>query len=239
VLELAIFLLANIILAVGCLVWLGHKTFHGMTLHWLFAAVAMIPVLFVLVHPKVFYGLANLVMRRLKKPPITMQLRFRQLCGLLLWALIGLVWQSLAIWLVVSQPLGLQFTKWWVVAGAYSLAWCAGFLAFWAPGGLGVRELVFVTALDLALPTAVRQRFADPKVLLGFLAFLSVLLRIWATTGELILSAIAYGISAQSPARAAGAEPTSGSPLSIASQPAPPAKEPSRSPAPQTGRVGA
>lgn len=194
VLELAIFLLANIMLAIGCLVWLGHKTFHGMTLHWLFAVAAMIPVLFVLVHPKVFYGLANRVMRRLNKPPITRQLRFRELCGLLLWALIGLIWQSLAIWLVVSEPLGLQFTKWWVVAGAYSLAWCAGFLAFWAPGGLGVREVVFVTALDLALPPAVRHGFADPKVLLGFLAFLSVLLRLWATSGELILSGIAYAI---------------------------------------------
>ena len=192
VLELALFLLANIMLAVGCLVWLGHKTFHGMTLHWLFAAAALIPVLFVLVHPKVFYGLANRVMTRLGKPPIARQLRFRELCGLLVWALIGLIWQSLAIWLVVSEPLGLQFTKWWVVAGAYSLAWCAGFLAFWAPGGLGVRELVFVTALDLALPPAVRIGFADPKVLLGFLAFLSVLLRLWATSGELILASIAY-----------------------------------------------
>lgn len=192
VLELTLFLLANIILAVGCLAWLGHKTFHGLTLHWFFAAAALIPVLFVLVHPKVFYRLANGAMRRLSKPPIARQLRFRELCGLLVWALIGLIWQSLAIWLVVSQPLGLQFTKWWVVAGTYSLAWCAGFLAFWAPGGLGVRELVFVTALDLALPPQVRTQFADPKVLLGFLAFLSVLLRLWATAGELILSAIAY-----------------------------------------------
>lgn len=192
VLELALFLLSNIILAVGCLAWLGHKTFHGLTLHWFFAAAALIPVLFVLVHPKVFYGLANRVMRRLNKPPITQQLRFGELCGLLLWALIGLIWQSLAIWLVVSQPLGLQFTKWWVVAGAYSLAWCAGFLAFWAPGGLGVRELVFVTALDIAIPPQVRARFADPKVLLGFLVFLSVLLRLWATMGELMMSAVAY-----------------------------------------------
>jgi uncharacterized membrane protein YbhN (UPF0104 family) len=192
VLELALFLLSNIILAVGCLVWLGHKTFHGITLHWLFAAAALIPVLFVLVHPRVFYGLSNRVMRRLNKPPITRQLRFRELCGLLLWSLIGLIWQSLAIWLVVSQPLGLQFTKWWVVAGAYSLAWCAGFLAFWAPGGLGVREVVFVAAVDLALPPQVRDRFADPNVLLGFLAFLSVLLRLWATAGELIMSAVAY-----------------------------------------------
>jgi glycosyltransferase 2 family protein len=193
VLELVIFLLANILLAVGCLVWLGHKTFHGLAGNWLLGAVGMIPVLAVLVHPKIFYPLANRVMAKLGKPLIVKQLRFRELCGLLVWALLGLVWQSLAIWLVVQEPLGLQFTKWWVVAGAYSLAWCAGFLAFWAPGGIGVRELVFVTAMEIALPPPVRRSFADPKVLLGFLAFLSVLLRLWATTGELLLAGLAYG----------------------------------------------
>jgi hypothetical protein len=194
VLELALFLLANILMAVSCLIWFGHKTFHGATLNWLIVAMAMIPVLFVLVHPKVFYPLANWIMFKLGKPPIINRLRFRELCGLLLWAWLGLIWQSLAIWLVVSGPLGLQFTKWWVVAGAYSLAWCAGFLAVWAPGGLGVRELVFVTAMEIALPTRVRLGFGDPKVLLGFLAFLSVLLRLWATIGELILASIAYSI---------------------------------------------
>ena len=89
----------------------------------------------------------------------------------------------------------MQFTKWWVVAGAYSLAWCAGFLAVWAPGGVGVRELVFITAMRYVLPERVRQNFDhNPNAMLGFLAFLSVLLRIWATTGELILAAIAYAI---------------------------------------------
>lgn len=192
ILELALFLLANVLLAVGCLVWFGVKTFHGAAQHWLIGAMAMIPVLTVLVYPKIFYGITNRVMRRLGKPPILRQLRFRELCGLLLWNVLGLMWQSLAIWLVVSRPLGLQFTKWWVVAGAYSLAWCAGFLAFWAPGGIGVRELVFIAAMEVALPAPVKRSFADHAVELGFLAFLSVLLRLWATTGELTLAGLAY-----------------------------------------------
>jgi hypothetical protein len=131
-------------------------------------------------------------MRQLGKPEIVKQLGFGELVGLLLWNVLGLVWQSLAIWLVVSTPLGLQFTKWWVVAGAYSLAWVAGFLAFWAPGGIGVRELVFVMAMEIALPDKVKATFNNPAVQFGFLAFLSVLLRLWATTGELILAGLAY-----------------------------------------------
>ena len=50
---------------------------------------------------------------------------------------------------------------WWVVAGAYCLAWCAGFLAFWAPGGIGVRELVFVTAMQVILPQRVRDEIGN------------------------------------------------------------------------------
>ena len=68
-----------------------------------------------------------------------------------------------------------------------------GFLAFWAPGGLGVREAVFIAAMEFALPVAVLHgplATAGDKYL--FLIFLSVLLRIWATVGELILAGLAY-----------------------------------------------
>ena len=127
------------------------------------------------------------------KPPIQRRISFAELSGLLAWSVLGLLWQSLAIWLLVGEPLHLQLTKWWVVAGAYSLAWCAGFLAVWAPGGIGVRELVFMAAMQVALPPAVRDRFRDdPAALVGFLAFLSVLLRLWATAGELTFAGITY-----------------------------------------------
>ncbi|MDB5304324.1 MAG: hypothetical protein JWM97_1873 [Phycisphaerales bacterium] len=193
ILELVLFLLANVLVAITCLLWDGTKHLHGSARGWMFCAMALVPVLLLVLHPKVFYGLVNRVMSRLGKPAVARQLGFGILAGLLIWTVAGLIWQSLAIWVLTARPLGLQFTKWWVVAGAYSLAWCAGFLAVWAPGGIGVRELVFVTAMEFVLPPAVRQQFADPKALLGFLAFLSVLLRLWATCGELILACLAYG----------------------------------------------
>jgi uncharacterized membrane protein YbhN (UPF0104 family) len=90
--------------------------------------------------------------------------------------------------------LHLQATKWWVVAGSYCLAWCAGFVAFWAPGGLGVREFVFVTAMMFALPDRVQVQFGDREVLFGFLAFIGILLRLWTIAGELILTGLAYAL---------------------------------------------
>lgn len=191
--ELSVFLLANVLLALGCLVWFGIKKFEGPAEQWLYAGMAMVPVMLFLLHPRVLYAILDRYMRLLRKPPIPRPLTFGELTGILLWFMLGLLWQSLAIWLLVGEPLHLQLTKWWVVAGAYALAWCAGFLAVWAPGGIGVRELVFMAAMQVALPPAVRDRFRDdPAALTGFLAFLSVLLRLWATTGELLLAGIAY-----------------------------------------------
>jgi hypothetical protein len=191
VLELILFLLANVLMAVACLTWFGFKHLHDAALGWFIGVAAIAPVLLVLLHPRVFYGLLNRVLKKFGKPAISQRLPKRQLSALLAWAMLGLFWQSLAIWLVTHTALHLHLAKWWVVAGAYCLAWCAGFLAVWAPGGLGVRELVFMTALSAGLPPAVRSQFNDPKVLLGFLAFLSVLLRLWATVGELMLASAA------------------------------------------------
>ena len=212
ILELAIFLLANMLLALGCLVWFGIKSFGGPAQIWLYGAMALVPVLVFLLHPSVLYSLINRVMLRLGKPAVTEQLGFRELTGLLLWTVVGLLWQSLAIWFLVAGPLNLPLSKWWVVAGAYALAWCAGFLAFWAPGGIGVRELVFMAAMQVALPPAVRQRFqSDPAALTGFLAFLSVLLRLWTIAGELMLAGVAYLLDFRAPQPADRPTPTAAS----------------------------
>lgn len=192
VLELVMFLLANVLVAITCLLWDGVKHLHGPARAWFLAAMFLVPVLLLLLHPRIFYALANRVLRRVGKPPISRHLSFRTLVGLLLWSVLGLLFQSVAIWVVVAPPLGLEPTKWWVIAGAYCLAWCAGFLAFWAPGGLGMRELVFITAMGFLLPRQVRSTFNDPAARIGFLAFLSVLLRLWATAGELVLASLAY-----------------------------------------------
>ena len=188
ILELTIFLLANILLAIGCLTWFGYKQLHETARWWLILVSLMAPLLLIVLHPRIFYGTTDRILTRLGRKPVSQRLRFRELLGLLAYAMIGLLWQSVAIYLATAQYLNLQLTKWWVVAGAYCLAWCAGFLAFWAPGGLGVRELVFVAAMQVALPEPVRKHFSNPQVLLSFLAFLSVLLRLWATTGELMLA---------------------------------------------------
>jgi hypothetical protein len=193
ILELCIFLFANVLVAAACLLWFGQKMMaHSAARPWLITALALVPTLGLLLHPRIFYTAANAIMRRAGKPEITKRLRGRKLVQLLFWMMLGLVWQSAAVYLIVDPVLHFRASWWWVVAGAYCLAWIAGFLAFWAPGGLGVRELVFVATMQAILPTGVRQQFADPAALSGLLVLLGFILRLWTVAGELMLTAVAY-----------------------------------------------
>jgi len=193
ILELTIFLLSNIIIALSSLFYLGFRQMHGATRFWLLLVAGLVPLLLLILHPRVFYPLLNRVLARLKKPSISVKIRKRGLTALAGWTILGLMWQSLAVWLITRDVLHLPIEKWWQLAGAYSLAWCAGFLAFWAPGGLGVREFVFATAMQFALPASVREKLpASPEAVSGILTVLAVLLRLWTIAGEMIVAAVFY-----------------------------------------------
>jgi hypothetical protein len=192
ILELVIFLLANIIVGVTCMLFFGFRNVQGMAGRWLLGLTAVTPLLLLILHPRVFYGILERVMRWRKKPLLAQRPTGAQLLGLLAWAILGLVWQSVAVFLIIAHPLGLAWSKWYVVAGAYCLAWCAGFVVITAPGGLGVRELVLVLTLSLVLPKYVTNTFKGTGELKAFLTFLGGLLRLWTIAGELIVVAVAY-----------------------------------------------
>ena len=100
ILELAVFLLANVLVAVSCLLYFGIKNLTGAVRGWMYVSTLLVPTLLFLLHPKVCYGLINAVMRRLKKPPIANPLSAGQLFLILGWYVIGLMWQSLGVYLV-------------------------------------------------------------------------------------------------------------------------------------------
>ena len=60
------------------------------------------------------------------------------------WALFAWVFNGLQIWLLVPVHSGMSLL---LSVGGYALAWSVGFLVVFAPGGLGVREVVLVTTL--------------------------------------------------------------------------------------------
>lgn len=191
VLELVVFLLANVIIAASCFLYFGVKVNEDAR-RWLIAAFALIPLLGAVLHPSIFYGVVDRVMTRLKKPKFVERLAGWALLRMLGRTIAALLWQNLAVFILVQPVLGLEWAHWWTVSAAYCLAWCAGFLAFWAPGGIGVRELVFIGAMELVLPERVAQLHGVDRTAL--LAFLAVLLRLWTVVGEVLLTAIAHSL---------------------------------------------
>jgi len=189
-LELAVFLLANLIVAVVCLGIYGFKHMEGSAWWWLVTAVILLPLLLTLLHTRVFYGITNGVLSRMGKPGIVQRVRRAALPGFLAWNIFGLLWQTLALYVLMREPLSLKIDWLWALAGAYCLAWCAGFLAFWAPAGLGIRELVFIGVVKLIAPL-------DMQAMDGFgalVAFLSIVSRFWTVAGEVILVTLAYAL---------------------------------------------
>jgi hypothetical protein len=195
ILELAIFLLANVCLAAACFLFLGFKHIHGPARTWMMAALCLVPLLALLLHPTFFYGATDWLLRKLGKPPIANRLGLSHLMKLFFMATIGLLWQSAALWVLLHGPLDLHIRDWWILAGAYSLAWTAGFLAIWAPGGLGIREIVLIGALGVTLPPSLREHVSftgaqtDPTI-----QALALVTRLWTVAGELILACIAFAI---------------------------------------------
>jgi hypothetical protein len=184
VLELTLFVLANLIVAIIGMFVMGIERLDGRAQQWLWAALLLAPLLAVVLHPPIFYGVTNRILRSLKKPVLASRLSLGRSAGILLFMLLGLLWQSVAIWLLLRGPLGLSTSDIGLVAGAYSLAWTAGFIAVWAPGGIGVREAVLIGALAWVLPTSIKQGFGEAKILEAT----SLLLRGWTIVAEVLVT---------------------------------------------------
>jgi hypothetical protein len=194
VLEIVLFLLANAVFAVLALMILGLKrTDDASTRWWLIVGVSVMPLLLTLLHPRVFYSVANRVLVAIGWQRLSAQVSGSTLVVLQVWKVLGVAFASLAMWVIASGPLELSLSQWWLVGGMYAIAWVAGFCAFWAPAGIGVREAVFMVLLLAALPMSTKEAFAFDS-LHAFVALLALVLRIWITVAELIVALVAYVI---------------------------------------------
>lgn len=144
--------------------------------------VAGIIALFIGLHPRVLNGVLNWALRRVKREPIQLTLRYSDILFITLawcasWIVAGSAFYILLLALWPAAPL----VAWPICIGIYAIAWDIGFVSFITPSGLGVREAAIVGLFALALPL--------PAGLASIMALLS---RLVSTLAEVVCVSIAY-----------------------------------------------
>jgi uncharacterized membrane protein YbhN (UPF0104 family) len=176
---------AALVFAVTLLFWphidaLG-QVFGGQTS--LLVGIAAIPVLLALLQPRLLRWGLNRALKLMRKPEISLPMRYRDVLAVTLWWCVSWMIGGLAFYLLLlgiagtgaAGGAGVLLTL-ALCIGIYALGWDIGFLSFITPSGLGFREAAIILLLGLAAVT--------PTVALAtVIAFLS---RILATLAELL-----------------------------------------------------
>jgi len=144
--------------------------------------IASIFALLVILHPRVLNGLLNQALRLLKREPVRLGLRYRDILLITLawcasWFVAGCAFYVLVLALWPSAPLAALP----ICIGIYALAWDIGFVSFITPSGLGFREAAIVGLFALALPLPA-----------GLATIMALLSRFVSTIAEVICVSIAY-----------------------------------------------
>ncbi|GAC1391001.1 MAG: lysylphosphatidylglycerol synthase domain-containing protein [Ktedonobacteraceae bacterium] len=174
------------IFACSLLFWGGIGTIRTLLLGKsliVVASVLLLLSLLVLLHPHILGGLLNTALRLLKRDPIVLTLRYRDIllvtgAWCISWIVAGGAFYVLTLALWPTLPLAALP----ICIGIYALAWDIGFVSFITPSGLGFREVTIsgLFALSLAmLPLALGP-------------IIAVLSRVVSTLAELVCVSIAY-----------------------------------------------
>jgi uncharacterized membrane protein YbhN (UPF0104 family) len=144
--------------------------------------IASIIALFIGLHPRFLNGILNWALRRMKRDPIQLTLRYSDILFITLawcasWIIAGTAFYVLLLALWPAAPI----VAWPICIGIYAIAWDIGFVSFITPSGLGIREAAIVAlfALGLPLPT-------------GLASIMALLSRLVSTLAEAVCVSIAY-----------------------------------------------
>jgi uncharacterized membrane protein YbhN (UPF0104 family) len=129
---------------------IDHPDLQGQPLRW--AILLLIPLLIVLLHPRVFGPLANRVLRAFGREPLPEVMSLRGVIAVM--AFYALNWGVIAIgiWCVARSVSGISVSDILVVGSAQAFGYVAALVTLVAPAGLGIRDAAFAWAVKVATP---------------------------------------------------------------------------------------
>lgn len=175
-----------LIFAISLLFWSNISAISTLALGKPLLAVlgaASIVALLIGLHPRVLNTLLRFALRLLKRDPVELSLRYRDIL------LITLAW--CVSWIIAGCAFFVLLQSLWpdtslallpICIGIYAVAWDVGFVSFITPSGLGFREATITTIFILAFPLL-------PA---GLSAIIAILSRLVSTAAELLCVSIAY-----------------------------------------------
>lgn len=111
--------------------------------------------IFIFLHPRIMVGLLNVILKKKQKEKIKIEIKLIGIFELILiysgfWLLCGVGFNFF-----INSIYTIGFDKVFVVAGIFSISWVIGFLSFFVPMGLGVREAALSVLLSAVMPPAI------------------------------------------------------------------------------------
>ena len=159
-----------------------YRTFFaessGIAIVILLIVVGIVVLVF---NPKFLERIINLTLRILKKEKIALNFKPQNMLLYLLlysgsWFLFGFIF-----WIFIRGITSVSFDIYLSLTGAFAGSFILGFLAFFAPGGIGVREGILVVLLSNFFPTPVAT-------------LISLSSRVWMALAEGLCSIVAVAL---------------------------------------------
>lgn len=176
--ELVISTLATILISLISIVLANISEFGG---YKLFLIFILILCLFIL-HPKVLLNISNFFFKLLKKEPIETPFSFGHTLFILILYIMNWFIFGLSFYFFINSIIDFSLNNLLFSTGAFALSALAGFLAVFAPAGLGVREGALIFLLSFAIPATVAS-------------IISIASRVWLTLADIFIFLVIFFFS--------------------------------------------
>lgn len=110
--------------------------------------LAVVVVGLICVHPRVYARLVDLALKLLGRPPLPHRPTLRDYALPALTAILQWVFSGTGLWLMSRSLTAVPLADWPMFVSVAALAMTVSYLALFAPGGIGVREGIFMLGLQ-------------------------------------------------------------------------------------------
>ncbi len=129
---------------------INHPDLEGQPWRW--AVLLLIPIAFVMLHPRVFGPLSAKLLAAFGREPLPAVMRLRDVIGLIVVYSLNWLVVAFGLYFVARSVTFISFDDLLLVGSAQAIGYFAALVTLVAPAGLGIRDAAFAWAMKEALP---------------------------------------------------------------------------------------